>query len=287
MGGNIFKNTTDIRKENVKNTIEEFIKELNRIGIFIGYTLVGSAGKKEKSGDIDLAIDKSVILKMKDDFNEKEFDEIFKKYKKRSRTATDEMIEIRTILTLISKKIKRESELIEVSEKITTSAMFFNFPIAGSKGRVQIDWIVGKLDWLKFANYSNVYEDETIKGLHRTQLILAILQKYGYSFNHQYGVKNKKTGDIVADDVNKIVGLFQSKQIFNYYMNLNILNDYFLLYEYIKDDEEVKDIYLKILDRTRCDIPSNLQEYYKNNKKRLGLKGNFLPKSFNNFIFTL
>jgi len=277
MGGNIFKNTNDIRKEKVKGTIVEYIKELNRIGIFISYKLVGSAGKKEKSGDIDLAIDKSDILKMRDDFDKKKFEEIFKKYKKRSRTATDEMIEIRTIMTLISEKIKRESELIEVSDKITTSNIFFNFPIIGSKGRVQIDWIVGKIEWLKFANYSKVYEEETIKGLHRTQLILAILQKYGYSFNHQYGVKNKESEEIEADDVNKI-NILMSK-LLNTNIDINILNDYFLLYEIIKDDEEVKDIYLKILDRTRCDIPSNLQEYYKKNKKRLGLKGNFLPET--------
>jgi glycosyltransferase involved in cell wall biosynthesis len=40
---------------------------------------------------------------------------------------------------------------------------------------------------------------------------------------------------------------------------------------------QVLDIYLKILDSTRADIPTDLQDYWIKNQDRLGLKGKFLP----------
>jgi hypothetical protein len=41
------------------------------------------------------------------------------------------------------------------------------------------------------------------------------------------------------------------------------------------------DRYLKILDSTRADIPDNLQQYWIDNKDKLGLKGKFLPDTSN------
>jgi hypothetical protein len=44
-----------------------------------------------------------------------------------------------------------------------------------------------------------------------------------------------------------------------------------------EDLHSIYDIYLKILDSTRADIPEDLQQYWIQNKERLGLKGKFLP----------
>jgi hypothetical protein len=44
---------------------------------------------------------------------------------------------------------------------------------------------------------------------------------------------------------------------------------------------QVLDIYLRILDSTRADIPLDLQEYWIANQKRLDLKGKLLPKDSN------
>ena len=44
-----------------------------------------------------------------------------------------------------------------------------------------------------------------------------------------------------------------------------------------EDFNSVADIYLKILDSTRADIPTDLQDYWIKNQDRLGLKGKFLP----------
>jgi len=273
MGGNIFNNTSNIEKDLIKETINSFFDELELLGIKkINYTIVGSAGKKETSGDIDLGIDTSEILKLKSLFSNKDFIIIYDKYKKRSRTASDSQIITRSILTLLANKINKSNK-IQVSNKITSSHMFFNAPQFNNNKRVQIDWIVGDIKWIKFSSYSKDYADKTIKGLHRTQLILSIFNYYGYSFNHNIGVKNTMTGEIVASNPNEVLALLQ--EIFCDRINKEILNDYELLYKCIND--EILDIFIKILDRTRCDIPTNIQDYWLSNQSRLGLTGKFLP----------
>jgi len=44
---------------------------------------------------------------------------------------------------------------------------------------------------------------------------------------------------------------------------------------------DVLDEYLKILDRTRADIPRDMQDYWIANQERLGLTGKFLPDDSN------
>ena len=69
MGGNIFKDkATRISKDRVKPTIEAYKKALGQIFPMKAHSLtffepVGSAGKKETSGDLDLAIDSTHIVK--------------------------------------------------------------------------------------------------------------------------------------------------------------------------------------------------------------------------------
>ena len=46
-----------------------------------------------------------------------------------------------------------------------------------------------------------------------------------------------------------------------------------------EDSNSIFDIYLKILDSTRCDIPDPLQSYWLDNRERLGLTGKFLPET--------
>jgi hypothetical protein len=48
-----------------------------------------------------------------------------------------------------------------------------------------------------------------------------------------------------------------------------------------QDLNRVYDIYLKILDSTRADIPEDLQDYWIKNQERLQLKGKFLPDDSN------
>jgi hypothetical protein len=65
------------------------------------------------------------------------------------------------------------------------------------------------------------------------------------------------------------------------------LGDYFKLKETLEaglspeELNKIYDIYLKILDSTRADIPEDLQSYWIDNQDRLGLKGKFLPDNSN------
>jgi hypothetical protein len=66
-------------------------------------------------------------------------------------------------------------------------------------------------------------------------------------------------------------------------LSQDVLNDYFELINSLKKNlskeklNQILDIYLKVLDSTRADIPFDIQDYWIANQDRLGLKGKFLP----------
>lgn len=304
-GGNIFKGKTDrIPKEYIKPTLKEYYKELNKLFpkkklTFTKFVPVGSAGKKDFSGDIDLAIDissffpdsKVEISDLKDwNINEKDFINQFEKFKKRSRTATDEQLMLRTFLTLIGEYINNKSDILYINIKKTRPGnMFGLFPQYNEKGErqdigVQIDWMVGNLDWLTFSYFSDA-PIENVKGLHRTQLMLSLFDLKGYSFNHVSGVKHKESGEVVATTSQEAIKLLSN--IYNKKLNKKILQNYVNLHKWVKsslNDKEYQnllDIYFKILDRTRADIPYDMQENWIKSQARLGLTGKFLPNNSN------
>jgi hypothetical protein len=57
-GGNVFGTTSSIKKEYIKPTLEKFITELKRIypKVNFKFSTLGSVGKKDESGDIDLGM---------------------------------------------------------------------------------------------------------------------------------------------------------------------------------------------------------------------------------------
>ena len=67
MGGNIFKDyVSPIKREYIRPTLSAYIKHLGytfpkKAHVFENFEAVGSAGQKEYSGDLDLAIDLSLI----------------------------------------------------------------------------------------------------------------------------------------------------------------------------------------------------------------------------------
>ena len=299
MGGNVFAGeTTSILKENIKPTLDKFFDELSRV--FPKQNLspenfhpVGSTGKKPVSGDIDLAIDNSVFfqdnfIKEEDlenwDIQFLEFWTQYKIFRKRARTATVFQIKQRTFNLFLSKTINSKSDSICIDEKkVTAGNIFCMFPQYDTSGNplgvnIQIDINLGNLDWLKFAYYSGELKGN-VKGLHRTQLILALFAEKGYIFSHAFGVKEKETNEIVATTPNLAIHLlsveykagFTSHNINNYYDIMEIISC-------LPECNNILDRYLKILDSTRCDIPDDLQEYWKENKTRLKLHGGYLPE---------
>lgn len=293
MGGNVF-GTEPIKKENIRPTLQQFFKELVRIfpnaGIhFDGIETLGSTGKKDVSGDIDLALSQKAFKNIKDwGLDSEEVKQYFDKFKKRARTATKEQLTKRAVICTIADKIDRESGSIAVDPKGSGSgALFCKFPQYSPNGdklkaNVQIDINIGDVDWLKFAYYSARYQGN-VKGLHRTQLVLSLFSFKGYTFSHNYGVKSKDTGDIVARSPEEAVQLLNN--LYGFEVDQKTLSDYHDLQKFLKsnvDQEDLNEIYgryLKILDKTRCDIPNDMEDFWLDHQEELGLTGKFLPAS--------
>lgn len=302
MGGNVFRgNTEPIKRENITPTLDRYFQELVRIfpsrtNIF--FVPLGSTGKKEVSGDIDLGISEDLFYLMGDwDFNGLQRVRIaqdFQDMKRRARSSSDSQIKIKAVLKGIARKINEESDLIHVDEsKVTTGNLFSMFPQYTQSGAcldiaVQIDWMVGNLKWLEFSYYSDAYDrGSNVKGLHRTQLILSAFQHVSLSFNHVSGVKDKETGEVVATTPDSSLEIL-SKRLglkLNDYLEISRVTNYYTLHNHLKallrpeDYNSIIDIYFKILDSTRADIPDNLQLEWKSRKTRLGLTGKFLPEN--------
>ena len=292
MGGCVFKNgipTMPIKKEDIKPTINNFVNEFIRIFpnskiMFDEIHTLGSVYKKDISGDIDLAIDEYDLFNIDWGISKDIIDELFNKFKKRARTATDHQLIKRAYIIAISDYIKEHSKLIITDGKSSGSGILFcEFPQYNQPDKyVQIDMNFGNIDWLTFAYYSDIYQGN-IKGLHRTQLILHMFSYKGYGFSHNYGVKNNTTQEIVAETPQQAIDLLN--KLYNISLDESILNNYFKLQDYLKNNlsktelEGIYNIYLKTLDSTRCDIPEDLQEYWINHKDILNLKGKFLPET--------
>jgi hypothetical protein len=299
-GGNVFGTTSSIKKEYIQPTLKNFTAELNKIypKVKFNFNTLGSVGKKDESGDIDLGM--SIDQFMDKDGNpllsnwnidKAKFDALYEKIRKRSRSASETQSKLRAMLELIASNLEEKSEYIDTDLKAAgNGSIFCNFPQYNEKGEmlndksVQIDINVGNLDWLNFSYYSNTYKDN-VKGLHRTQLMVAMFQALNKTFSHGTGVKDKETGDIVATNPQEALDVLN--QGFKLNLSQDVLNDYFELMDVLKKKlpkeklNQILDTYLRILDSTRADIPLDLQEYWIANQSRLGLKGKFLTDDSN------
>lgn len=300
-GGNVFGSTTSIKKENIDSTLEQFTKVLGQLfpkkaSTFKALEKLGSAGKKDESGDIDLSYDvQNFIAEGKPDLagwglDPKLFEEKVALISKRAKTATPAQIQLRAMLELISDTVNNANQEIEADPKSAANgSLFFAFPQYTPSGEklensVQIDINVGNPEWLRFSYYSNVYKGN-VKGLHRTQLLVALFNSKGKIFKHGQGIIDKETREVEAESPQQTLALLN--KLFGLEISQDVLNDYFELMPYLKqhlskeDLGTVLDTYLKILDSTRADIPEDLQEYWIQNQDRLGLKGKFLPDNSN------
>jgi len=299
-GGNVFGTTSSIKKEYIQPTLEKFTTELKRIypKINFKFSTLGSVGKKDESGDIDLGMSVDQFM-TKDgepllanwDIDKGEFDALYEKIRKRSRSASEVQSKLRAMLELAAIGIEKKSQFIDTDIKAAGGgSIFCMFPQFDEEGNelpekaVQIDINVGNLDWLNFSYYSNTYKDN-VKGLHRTQLMLAMFQNLNMLFKHGDGIRDKETGKIVASTPQEAIQVLNNG--FNIKLSQDIVNDYFELMDFIKEKlpkntlNQIFDTYLKILDSTRADIPLDLQDYWIKNQDRLGLKGKFIPDNSN------
>jgi len=296
MGGNVFDSTAPIKKEHIKPTLLEFFKQFKQIfpkaePFFREMKTLGSVGKKDYSGDIDLALAGSSFDDVEDwGLDRGHIMKLFEGFKKRARTSSDDQLMKRAVIVAIAEKISQaDTEIIADVKGSSAGALFLLFPQYDENKQavgqnVQIDINVGDVDWLEFAYHSATYSGN-VKGLHRTQLLVSLFSHKGFTFSHNYGVKDKQSQEIVANTPQQAIDLLNGEYDLN--LDRDTIGDYFKLIEALEaglspqDLNAVYDTYLKILDSTRADIPEDLQAYWIENQERLGLKGRFLPDNSN------
>ncbi len=272
MGGNIFKDrATSIEAQNIQPTIQAYREFLSSVfpqkaEAFKFFEPVGSAGKKPVSGDLDLAIDSSHIVESftgdelaKWGIDYDDWNDLYTQIHKRARTATYEMSKMRALLTLISEKLRTSG--MDIGPRVTAGNIFSCFPQYNTAGTttgdsVQIDWMVGDIEWLRWSYFS--CSDTSLKGLHRTQFIVACLSAKDYTFNHFSGIKPKgssdwdiKTPDSAIKLLSELYGNLDIKQTYKF----QDLHVWLFENSYPAEYREVIMRYRAILDLAKAEIP--------------------------------
>jgi len=169
-GGNVFKladgqpATTRISRENVVPTVQ-WLEQLT--GLNLVDNMLGSTGRKETSGDLDLGIDETKITK----------DVLIQQLLKRGVKAED---------------IKKSGDSVHVKT-----------PILGDKsnGYVQTDFMFGDPEFQKFA--LNTGESD-YKGVHRAILLASIAKAQGMKWSYKNGLVDRETNEIITKNPQEI-----------------------------------------------------------------------------------
>ena len=163
-GGNVFKDsqgqslTVRISRENVVPTVQ-WLEQLT--GLNLVDNMLGSTGRKETSGDLDLGIDAGKISK--------------------------EVL----IQQLLKKGIKAEDI------RKSGDSVHLKTPILGdaANGYVQTDFMFGDPEFQKFA--LNV-GDSDFKGVHRAILLASIAKAQGLKWSYKNGLVDRDTNEIIS-----------------------------------------------------------------------------------------
>lgn len=177
-GGNIFKDenkvpaTIRINRANVDPTLK-WLEKIVKLPLVSNK--LGSTGKKDTSGDLDVAIDETKITK----------DEIINR------------------LTQWVENNKPGEKLKDWIRKSGIS-VHFKTPINGkeSNGYVQTDLMFGDPTWLEF-RMTGSDDASAYGGSHRAILIASIAKAKGVRFSNN-GLRDRETNELITLDPNKI-----------------------------------------------------------------------------------
>ena len=169
-GGNVFKladgqpATTRISRENVVPTVQ-WLEQLT--GLNLVDNMLGSTGRKETSGDLDLGIDETKITK----------DVLIQQLLKRGVKAED---------------IKKSGDSVHLKTPILGDA---------ENGYVQTDFMFGDPEFQKFA--LNTGESD-YKGVHRAILLASIAKAQGMKWSYKNGLVDRDTNEIITKNPEEI-----------------------------------------------------------------------------------
>jgi hypothetical protein len=288
-GGNVFTgteyDTDDILLNNIKPTIDEFVSTLSSIfpkkkstftSLSNSSNWLGSTGKKPKSGDVDLAYSSEYFFKDGQidiegwGVDQNEYTQLYEKNKKAARSASDEQIQVKSLIQLIVKKINGSGKDIHANDKAANGGtIHFSYPQYSDSEKLntnaQLDLDTGDLDWLKFRYNSELPDDnQEIKGLHRGQLMLAMFAATGYTFKSGKGFVRKETGDILGDKPQDAIDVFNNEYKPKQPLDLKITSNYNKLMDYVKtnldpeDKENTLKMFAEALRRAKAYVPDNI-----------------------------
>jgi hypothetical protein len=165
-GGNVFKladgkpATVRIARENVVPTVQ-WLEQLT--GLNLADNMLGSTGRKETSGDLDLGVDAEKITK----------DVLIQQLLKRGIPAED---------------IKKSGDSVHLKTPILGDS---------SNGFVQTDFMFGDPSFQKFALNTG---DSDFKGVHRALLLASIAKAQGMKWSYKNGLMDRETNEIISKD---------------------------------------------------------------------------------------
>jgi len=276
MGGNHFKKdykVESIKKEELEYVLDNFKNILNDICELEEneYSLLGSTGKKDISGDIDFGLSRNWLFKMsmQNDRSLKVM-EYFNKFSKRARTATEQDLLLRAYNQVLIDELQKRNVIVDDKAGI---GQVFTLQKKENGNYVQLDILSGDLELLKFMYYSKNY-DSNLKGLHRTQLLIAYAKFLGYTLSHIKGLIKNKKRITNPKEICKTLNLNYDKCFDFYDLSYEIQNKVS-----VEELLDILDIYFNILSHTKTDIPEVYQDLWKNMYNIKHYKTEFLPKN--------
>jgi hypothetical protein len=171
-GGNVFKNTDGseatqrIARDNVVPTVQ-WLEQLT--GLNLVDNMLGTTGKKESSGDLDLAVDANAISK----------DVLIQQLLNKGVPKTD---------------IKKSGDSVHVKT-----------PILGdpSNGYVQTDFMFGNPEWQRWS-LRGASEGSPYKGVHRQILMASIAKAQGMKWSYKNGLVDRETNQVISQNPTEI-----------------------------------------------------------------------------------
>jgi len=236
-GGNIFKGTEGgsetirIKREDVDPTLE-WLEGI--LGIDLVDFKLGTTGRKETSGDLDIAIDKDKVSK--DDLIKKLLAWVNENHPELDLANSDE------------KEMKQK-----VRQWIAKSgtSVHFKTPIRGDEanGFVQTDLMFGNPDFMLWAVKGEMGPSE-YRGGDRQNLINAIATQRGYAWSAFFGLKDRESGERTNDPqevVDKVLGPGHKPEDFD---------SIYTLFDIIADKEKYPDdVYEAIREKAGFEFP--------------------------------
>jgi hypothetical protein len=171
-GGNVFKladgtpATTRIARDDVVPTVQ-WLEGIT--GLSLVDNMLGTTGRKETSGDLDLAVDADKISK-------------------------EVLIQQLLNKGVAQADIRKSGDNVHLKTPILGDA---------TNGYVQTDFMFGRPAWQHFAMAGSP-EGSPYKGLHRHLLLASIAKAQGMKWSYKNGLMDRETNQVITQDPTEI-----------------------------------------------------------------------------------